>query len=72
MDQPPIELNVTGATSDVSEAASASRGEVSIEDLKGTSVWLQEEAKVEGAAEDIDTGLDDKSDLKKLKKIRGA
>ena len=72
VDQKPVEVNVTGATSSVSEAASTLRGEVSIEDLKGTSAWLQEEAKVEGAAEDIDTGLDDKSDLKKLKKIRGA
>ena len=37
VDQKPVEVNVTGATSSVSEAASTSRGEVSIEDLKGTS-----------------------------------
>ena len=71
VDQKPVEVNVTGA-SNIGESTSTSRGEVGIEDIKGTSAWLQEKAKVEGKAESIDTGLDNKSDLKKLKKLRGA
>lgn len=68
IDQKPVEVKVSGEVAP--SESTTSRGEIEIENLKGTSVWLHENAKSEGNAEDVDTSLDNKSDLKKLKKLR--